>query len=117
MAKRTFKCPKCERVHQTVGPRSLSVVCPECGADMIQQMPQTSKPTAYESSDKSANRQWLDDHASILKNRKETHFWSVEVPRMVASGVYSIETMLQNGWIWIDDAGKMNVHTKPPSQR
>ena len=84
---------------------------------MAQAMPRVSKTTVKETSDKRMNRKWLDDHKETMKARKERYFYEVEVPRLVASGVYSIETMLQNNWIFFDDSGKMHVHTKPPSQR
>jgi len=80
-------------------------------------MPSISKPTVHEAPDKQSGRQWLDDHEAVMRERKENYYWSVEVPRMVASGVYSVETILQNGWAWIDDAGHMHVYDKPPNRR
>jgi len=117
MAKRTYKCLRCERVQQLVGPRSASVVCDTCGEIMVVQMPIVSKPTVHESPDKQSGKLWLDDHAQVMKDRKENYYWAVLVPRMVQSGVYSMETILQNGWAWIDDAGHMHVYDKPPSRR
>lgn len=117
MAKYTFKCDKCNKTQQLyVGSSDFEVKC-ECGLTMKRMMPVITAPTSYEDPDGQSGRKWLDDHDSILKSRKEHYYWSVEVPRFVASGVYSIETMLDNGWISLSDDGKIIINTKPPSQR
>lgn len=84
---------------------------------MKKQMPKLSNTTSTEIADKHSGKKWLEDQQEILKARKEKFFWEVEVPRFVESGIYSIETMLQNGWISVSEEGVMTVNTKPPSQR
>lgn len=117
MAKFTFKCNKCGKAQQRyVGLRLLELPC-ECGSTMQRQLPQTSHSTTYEKPDKESGRKWIEDQPEILKARKEKFFWEVEVPRLVASGTYTIETMVENGWISISDDGKIVVNTKPVSQR
>ena len=117
MAKYTFRCEKCNKTQQLHVGFSVSTFECDCGSTMNRQMPTISKSTVYETADKQSNRKWLEDHEQILKSRKEKYFWSVEVPRMVASGVYTVETMVENGWISLDDNNKIIVNTKPVSQR
>jgi hypothetical protein len=57
------------------------------------------------------------DQSIMVKERQAKYYWSVEVPRMVASGTYGVDTMLEQGWIWFDDKKQMRVHTKPPHER
>jgi hypothetical protein len=73
--------------------------------------------TTYEDPDGQSGRKWLPDHNNVITERKRKYYYEVEVPRMVASGQYSVETMLGENWIWLDDDGKIHVHTKPPEMR
>ena len=57
------------------------------------------------------------DQSIMVKDRHDKYYWSIEVPRMVNSGVYGLDTMLQNGWVWFDDNKQMHIHTKPPNER
>jgi len=57
------------------------------------------------------------DQSIMVKERRAIYYWSIEVPRMVSSGVYGVDTMLQQGWIWFDDNKQMQVYTKPPHER
>ena len=117
MAKYTFKCQSCGKAQQRyVGPKIFTQSC-SCGATMVRQLPSVLPPSSFESPDKESGRQWLEDQEQILRARKEKYYWEVEVPRLVASGTYSVETMLQNGWIYLSDDGAVHVNTKPPSQR
>lgn len=117
MAKYSFKCKTCGKAQQRyVGPRLLELPC-DCGSVMVRQMPKTSHSTTYEKPDKDSGSKWIEDQPNVLQARKEKYFWEVEVPRLVASGIYSAETMIQNGWVSISDDGKITVNIKPPSQR
>jgi NMD protein affecting ribosome stability and mRNA decay len=115
-----FVCPKCGLEEQNTVPSHIKeVACERCHPEevwMRRLPPRVSKPTVKEFVDKRA-KSAMEDQTAILKQRKEDYFWSVEVPRMVASGVYSVETMLENGWISVGDDGKMVVHTKPVGNR
>jgi hypothetical protein len=84
---------------------------------MRRQMPVISPPNVREVVDKNTGITWCDGQREMVLDRKEEYFWSVEVPRLVASGIYSLETMLENEWIWVDDAGKIHVNNKPPDKR
>ena len=118
MPKYRFVCEKCGRaIQQYVSPKTVSVVC-ECGHDMDRQMPTMNGPTTvHEVSDKRMGYKWLDDHQNVIQDRKLHYFWAVEVPRMVASGIYSVETMLENGWISVDDSNQVHINTKPVNTR
>jgi len=39
------------------------------------------------------------------------------VPRLVNSGTYGLDTMLENEWIWVDDNDKIHIYDKPPCDR
>ena len=99
-------------------PQITSTVCVKCGGSTKRKMPTMNGPaTSYEDPDGQSGRKWLDGQADILKHRKDKYFYEVEVPRMVASGTYSVETMLENEWIFLNDDGSIGVHTKPPYMR
>jgi hypothetical protein len=57
------------------------------------------------------------DQKDEVKERREEYYWTVEVPRFVASGTYSIETMLENQWIKVDDNMNVTVNNVPPHRR
>jgi len=85
---------------------------------MHKQFPTLNGPAnVREVIDKHTGITWIDDQQQMVKDRKDNYYWSVEVPRFVASGVYSLETMLENSWIRVDDAGKIHVNNVPPNKR
>jgi len=117
MAKYTFICDKCHVTQQMyVGSSLLEKEC-QCGGTLHRQLPKLSQSTSYEKPDKDSACRWIDDQPAVIQSRKEQFYWSVEVPRMVNSGTFSIETMLDNGWITVSEEGNMIINTKPPSQR
>lgn len=117
MARYTFICPTCMSTAQTYVPSTcLSVTC-SCGEEMIRQIPKVSKPTVHETPDKHSGKKLLENHAEEMRARKEKYFWEVEVPRLVQSGTYTMETMVGNQWITMLDDKTFTVNTKPPSQR
>lgn len=85
---------------------------------MIRQLPTLNGPSKVtEVIDKYTGTTWMKDQREEIKSRHDHYYWSVEVPRMVQSGTYSVETMLDNKWIWIDDNNQIRVHTKSPENR
>lgn len=83
---------------------------------MLRSMPVLSgKTDTLETVDKDRNIKWLDNHKDIVDDRRSIHYWKVEVPKLVNSGVYSLETMLENKWVYYDDKGQLQVRTIPPS--
>ena len=70
-----------------------------------------------ETVDKESGTQWRPDHKDDLEKRKAEYFWKHEVPRLVDSGTYGIDTMLENGWITVNEKGQIEVQSTPPHRR
>lgn len=119
MPKYTFRCPSCGSDRQMYVPRLVEEVeCKDCNGTMKRQMPTLNGPAnVREVVDKYTGITHVDGQPDMVKERREDYYWSVEVPRLVNSGTYSVETMIENGWIQVDDAGKIHVNDKPPSKR
>ena len=79
-------------------------------------MPSLRGLKTTETVDKYTNRKHISDHDNVLKERKLDYYWSVEVPKMVNSGTYSIETMIEQGWVYYDEKGNLITRTKPPQK-
>lgn len=58
-----------------------------------------------------------ENNKQQVKERHNQHFWEVEVPRMVASGTYSTETMLEEGWLVYNDKGELELGKGPPQKK
>jgi hypothetical protein len=86
-----------------------------CGEIMKRMPPSIGKSEMKEVADKYTNVHLPPDNDEILKQRKLDHYWAVEVPRLVNE--YPLETCLQEGWMYYDEAGKLQVQTKPPHKR
>lgn len=85
---------------------------------MSRQLPVLSGPASVkETVDKFFNVQHHSNQKELIQERSDDYYWTVEVPRMVNSGKYSMETMLEMGWISVDDKGHITIHTKPPYKR
>jgi hypothetical protein len=83
---------------------------------MKRQMPSLRGLKTTETVDKYTNRKHISDHSNVLKERKLDYYWSVEVPKMVNSGTYSIETMIEQNWVYYDEKGNLITRTKPPQK-
>jgi len=118
MPKYTFQCQKCELSAQIyVPPLVKDIPCKTCQGTMDRQMPTLNGPAnVREVVNKNTGTTWTDGQQEMVQDRKENYYWTVEVPRLVNSGIYSLETMLENQWIYVDDAGKIHVN-KPPDKR
>ena len=119
MPKYRFTCSVCENQQSAIVSAKINnIVCALCNNSMHRNMPILNGPsTTSEVVDKYTGITQIDDQPLIIKDRKEDYYWSVEVPRMVNSGTYSLETMLENSWIYVDDSGKIHVNTKPLKKR
>ena len=115
MPKYNFTCTKClTKTHKYVSINVETITC-ECGEVMSRDLPNTNSPTEVrELVDPYTNRTWGKDHESVMKNRREDHYWEVEVPRLVEK--YSLETCLEQGWLIYNDKGELIIN-KPPSKR
>lgn len=119
MAKYTFKCKQCEWQWQRFASASSpSTVCEKCSGVAERQLPVLNGPAnVTEVVDKYTGLTQRTDQKEQVKLRRDEYYWTVEVPRFVASGTYSLETMLENEWIYVDDNGRIIVNSKPPHKR
>jgi hypothetical protein len=118
MPKYTYRC-ECGNVATKYAPKEKETIrCSKCRKDMIRDMPVLNGPCdKKELINPFLNHKRIDNQDAIIDARKQKHYWSIEVPKMVNSGVYGIDTMLEKGWIYFDDNMHMHIHTKPPSER
>ena len=79
-------------------------------------MPVISGQEVRETVDTYVGTKWKQDQKDLVKERKADYFWEIEVPKKVNSGIYSLQTMLENGWVYVDDKGKLQTRTKPPQK-
>ena len=118
MPRYTFSCPDCESVEQKITDISTNkIVCYHCGKEMIRQMPNLKGIKTTEVIDKYTNKRHTADHKEAVSERKAEYYWSVEVPKLVNSGIYELGTMLQQGWVEFNEKGELITNTKPPSKK
>lgn len=116
MPKYTFKCDKCSKERQIYVSTSTKNYTCECGTEMNRQMPKIGGTQVNELHDKYSNRSLVQDHKEIVNERKVDHYWAVEVPRMVDSGIYELDTMLEKEWVYYDEKHNLVTRTKPPQK-
>lgn len=132
MPKYTFICPVCNHKEQTYTPSHVrEVACEACCEKYYEEHGETPKeqtwmkrqpPTLNQSEkdetiDKYFGTKQRPDQRDLVEQRRDEFYWTVEVPRMVNSGTYTVETMLEMGWVYIDDKGQIQINTKPPHKR
>ena len=117
MPKYTYTCKKCGNSRQKYASVSCKIIECECGESMNRDMPKLSGIKTTETVDKFTNKKHILDHENILKERKADHYWEVIVPEMVNSGTYTIETMIEQGWVSFNEKGELITNTKPPEKR
>ena len=115
MPKYYFSCKACQlKIHKYVSHDTSTLPC-ECGENMHRLMPNLDGLTEVrEIIDPYLNKTHLKDQKSIISDRKEQHYWEVEVPRLVEK--YSLETCLEQKWLIYNDKGELVIN-KPPSKR
>lgn len=116
MPKYNFTCAKCATTtHKYVPTNVETMPCSVCNEPMTRELPNTNGQTEVrEIVDPLTGRTWGKDHEAVLKHRKETHYWEVEVPRLVST--HSVETSLEQGWLKYNDKGELVIN-KPPAKR
>jgi len=115
MPKYYFTCSKCQTKTHKYVPVTVETIPCTCGQIMDRELPNTNSPSEVrELVDPYTNITWGKDHEAVMKHRKETHYWEVEVPRLVQT--YSIETCLEQQWLIYNDKGELVIN-KPPSKR
>jgi len=116
MPQYTFKCPQGHEFSQFVASTIREVKCKVCEEDAKRLLPKLAKHSeVLESMDSFTGKQYRTDAKSMIQERNQNHYWSVEVPRLVASGEYPLETMLSNQWVYYSDKGELEIRTKPPN--
>lgn len=114
----TFKCENCDKEIQKMTLAKIKAISCSCGASANRKLPILAGPSDVEETvDRYTGMKWRDDQREQVKERNEKYYWEVEVPRFVQSNTYTVETMLENGWIILEDDGKVTIQNKPPSSR
>ena len=117
MPKYTFACPHCDSLEQKITDISTNkVVCHHCGKEAIRQMPILKGIKSTEVIDKYTGKKHVEDHKEKISERKADYYWSVEVPKLVNSGIYELGTMLQQGWVYYNEKNELVTRTKPPQK-
>lgn len=117
MPKYTFLCNSCESLEQKITDISTDkIVCHHCGKDAIRQMPMLKGIKSTEVVDKYTGKKHVEDHKEKVSERKADYYWSVEVPKLVNSGIYELGTMLQQGWVYYNEKNELVTRTKPPQK-
>ena len=119
MPKYTFVCKNCGNTKQKMVSRSKHIVdCDVCESEMDRQLPSLSgSPTVNETIDSYSGIVQPANQQETVQKRSDEYYWTVEVPRLVNSGTYSLETMLEMGWVTLDDKKQIRIQDKPPHRR
>jgi hypothetical protein len=113
MAKNRYKCDSCGQEDHRYSSRD-EIQC-SCGGTYLRQLPNLAGHVQVnEVVDKDRNVKHKQDQKKIISDRRKTHYWTVLVPEMVVSGTYSLETMLENGWLYYNERGELVTRTIPP---
>ena len=116
MPKYTFKC-QCGWSDQRIeNKKTKHVDCPTCGSIADRAVPFLSGPVEVRETVNDLGKTWRKDQDELINDRKQTHYWKHVVPELVNSGVYSMETMLERGWVYYDDKGQLHTRTTPPGK-
>lgn len=119
MPKYTFKCSSCDLTKQQFVARTTkSIKCPDCDQGMSRLLPTLAgQSDVTETVDSYTGLKQREDHREVVEQRRDEYYWRVEVPRLVNSGTYSVETMLELGWIYLDEKDNIRINTKPKNKR
>jgi putative FmdB family regulatory protein len=119
MPKYVFLCKSCENRYEKYQSASLKTsICPTCNKEVVRSLPVLNgQADVMESMDKYTGVVVRQDQQEQIQLRKEEYYWSVEVPRFVNSGTYTLETMLENDWVYLDEKDNICINNKPPSKR
>lgn len=117
MPKYTFACKKCGSLQQKFANIDTEhIPCSVCDSTMDREMPKLAGLKTTEVVDKYTNKKHVADQKEILNERKLDYYWEKLVPEMVNSGTYSVETMLEKGWVYYDEKKNLVTRTKPPQK-
>lgn len=112
MPKYHFSCFKCaSKVQKYVASTVETLPCQRCGETMTRDLPNIIGQTEVkELVDPYTNRKWTKDQEPIMKDRRDQYFRDIEIPRLIQSGTYSIETCLENKWLIYNDKGELVIN-------
>lgn len=116
MPKYKFICRCGAEVTKYTSASTSSIRCASCSSTMERQIPSSvEQATVKELVDSYTGIHLPPDNKETLDARRSEYFWKVEVPRLIAE--YPVEHCLQEGWLYVDEQGKLQVQTKPPHKR
>lgn len=114
MAKYRFQCEKCSTIVERYTSVKTEVLsCNSCGENTKRLFPNIGSKKVTEVVDSFLNIRHEEDNKKQLENRRSEHYWGVEVPRFVESGIYSTETMLAEGWLVYNEKGELVIGKGP----
>jgi DNA-directed RNA polymerase subunit RPC12/RpoP len=115
MPKFRFLCNTCQlEVERYTSAKTQEIECPACKLKMQRQIPTVGSQQVNEVVDTFTGVKHVQDQKELLKDRRDTYYWEVEVPRFVEK--YSTQTCLEEGWLVYNDKGELVIN-KPPSKR
>lgn len=114
MAKYVFLCPKCGNNPTKYVPVRVTEVLCECGELAQRQLPNIAQQQVSEVVDHYSGTKRDQNHAENIKDRRDEHYWNVEVPRLIQT--MSTETCIENGWLVYNEKNELVIN-KPPSKR
>ena len=116
MALYRYKCKECGVEIRKNEDRKTKFIDCKCGAEMKRQIPMLGgAPKVTEVIDQYTNTKHIQNQAAIVEERRDKHYWTVEVPRLVQT--HDMKTCLEMGWIVLDEKGKPVIQTTPPNKR
>ena len=116
MAKNRYKCNQCS--NEEIKYTAIKEYACECGGCMNRQMPKLSgEAQVNEVVDKYRNIKHKSYQKKTIQDRKLVHYWKVKVPQMVNSGVYSLQTMIEMGWVYYNEKEELCTRTSPPAAK
>jgi len=116
MPKYSFECHSCGARYTLFANQDDRIkVCKMCGADAHRLPPMVSGSNVTELIDSYSGVNLSPNFREEMSQRSLDHFWEVEVPRLC--GEYPLSECLANGWMYYDESGKLQIHTKPPNKR
>jgi len=111
MPKYKFECACGYTYSKFLSIKTTSTICPQCNREVKRSFPIVSMQTK-EVIDRQTGVEWVKDQEEQIKERRDEHYWRVEVPRLVQT--VCLETALENDWMYYDDKGELKIRTKPP---
>jgi len=116
MPKFRLICSKCKKEVTKLIPKKWDNLPCDCGGILQKQFPTSGTKVVTETTNQITNTRKMEDLDINIKERQGKYFWEVEVIRLVNSGIYSLDTMLSNGWVFYNDKGELETRTSPPKK-